>query len=110
MNGETELAQAIDAIPYEIVGIILFVFVVGMMFLMSPLSNVLNIITAPLGYEYSSCPYCPKFGVTKIQYETCEQCGKKHGRGFAAPAFYGDETHMFCSNECLQEWHQDNDE
>jgi hypothetical protein len=74
-------------------------------FLTTPLSNILNIITVPLGYEYSSCPYCPEFGIQKIEYSECDNCGERHGRGYSGAAAYRDGSkYEFCSNECLSSW------
>ncbi len=76
-------------------------------FLMTPFSNVLNLITVPLGYEYSSCPYCPEFGVKKIEYEECDNCGEEHATNFGASWYTGGqdgEKYHFCQNECLREF------
>ena len=61
----------------------------GMLFLMLPISNVLNAVTVPLGYEYSSCPYCPEFSVKKIEYEECDNCGEEHATNFGASWYTG---------------------
>lgn len=84
--------------------------VAGLGFLMTPISNVLNVITVPLGYEYSSCPFCPEFGIKKIEYVDCDNCGDEHGRGYSGAAAYRDGTkYVFCSNECLQDWDDEDD-
>jgi len=79
----------------------------GTIFLMTPLSNILNVITVPLGYEYSSCPYCPVFHVRKIEYDECDNCGKEHATNFGASWYTGGqdgEKYYFCQNECLREF------
>lgn len=77
----------------------------GFVFLTLPISNVLNVITVPFGYEYSSCPYCPDFGVKKIEIVACENCGRVQKRGFSGAAIHrGGGSYLFCSNECLDDW------
>lgn len=76
-------------------------------FIISPFSNVLNIITVPLGYEWQSCPYCPDVGIKKITTTECEHCGDEHAENWGAsyhPAGTDSPTYRFCSSECMYEW------
>ena len=92
---------------FSVLGVVLLLLVFGLFFLMLPISNVLNLITIPLGYEYSSCPHCPAFGVTKIEYEDCDHCGEEHGRGYSgAAACRNGDKYVFCSNDCLDAWNE----
>lgn len=94
----------------SVFGSLVVVFIVGALFLMTPVSNVLNVVTLPLGYEYSSCPNCPEFGITKLEYHDCAQCGAEHGRGFGGAAVHRDgEEWVFCSNDCLDAWKAEGD-
>jgi len=102
MGSMSELFSLLALVPLGLVGL--------MGFLMTPVSNILNVVTVPLGYEYSSCPYCPEFGITKIEYENCDHCGEEHGRGYSGAAAYRDgEEYVFCSNDCLDDWKEVND-
>lgn len=79
----------------------------GTLFLMLPVSNVLNVITVPLGYEYSSCPYCADFGLRKIEYGDCDNCGDEHATNFGASWYTGGQDgdkYHFCSNDCLRQF------
>jgi len=107
MNAElsTILEQAVP-----MVGILCLSLVAGIAFLTTPLGNFLNIITIPLGYAFSSCPYCPEFAITKLETHECVECGKEHKRGFGNAAAYRDgEEYPFCSNECLNNWKESSD-
>jgi hypothetical protein len=77
-----------------------------LLFFMTPFSNVLNAITVPLGYEWQSCPYCPEFGIKKITYTDCANCGTEITENFStgrSPA--GDsEMYRFCDRDCLDSW------
>ena len=85
--------------------LVVFGLVLGLFFLMTPFSNVLNVVTVPLGYEFSSCPNRPEFTIEKITYHECAQCGEEHGRGVSGTAAYRDgEKYPFCSLDCLDEW------
>lgn len=91
--------------------LIVIALVLGLFFLMTPFSNVLNVITIPLGYEFSSCPNCPEFTIEKITYHECAECGDEHGRGVSGTAAYRDgERYLFCSNDCLDGWDGPNTE
>ena len=73
---------------------------------MSPAGHVLNIITVPLGYQFQSCPYCPDFGIKKITYTDCENCGSEITENFSygrSPAGES-QMHYFCNRECHDSW------
>ena len=75
-------------------------------FAATPFSIVLNVITVPLGYEWQSCPYCPTFGIERITYTECANCGTEITKNFSrgrSPA--GDSTmYHFCDNDCYDAW------
>lgn len=92
--------EAFTFFPIVVIGLVL-----GLFFLMTPFSNILNAITIPLGYEFSSCPNCPEFTIEKITYHECAQCGDEHARGVSGTAAYRDgEKYCFCSLDCLGDW------
>jgi len=73
----------------------------GTLFVISPASNILNLITVPLGYEWSSCPYCPDVGVRKITYSDCAVCGSETVENFSAsrsPA--GTDEWLYVCGDC----------
>lgn len=72
--------------------------------LTTPLANVLNVITVPLGYEISSCPYCPEFSINKVSKSECEHCGEEHIENFGAAKYAGDGEFRFCDSDCLEQW------
>jgi len=77
-----------------------------LLFAMTPFSNMLNVITVPLGYEWQSCPFCPEFGVEKITYTDCANCGDRIAENFnrsQSPAGES-EWYCFCSDECHGNW------
>ena len=78
--------------------------VLAAVFVTSPFSNVLNVCTVPLGYEWQSCPNCPAVGVEKMTWAECQHCGDKHRENFCAAAYRDGESFRFCSRVCLDAW------
>jgi len=79
--------------------------VAGVVFIVSPLSNVLNFITVPLGYEWSSCPHCPEVAIRKITYSDCAVCGAETAENFSASRSPGgsDEWLYVCDDCSLED-------
>jgi len=101
--------NVLTQLPYGLLGIAA-VGILGMIvFLATPLSNVLNVVTVPLGYEWQSCPYCPDFGVEKITYTECANCSREITENFSRGRSPAGESTMyhFCSNDCYNVWNGD---
>lgn len=88
-------------------GVVFLGIVALTMFAMTPLSNVLNVVTIPLGYEWQSCPYCPAFGVEKITHAECVTCGARHAENFGSAVHRDGDEFRFCSLGCSQQWRDD---
>lgn len=106
----TDLAAIASSDAWGLVGV-LFIGLIGfMIFSMTPLSNILNVVTVPLGYEWQSCPNCPSFGIEKITYTDCANCGETVAENFSrstSPA--GESTwYYFCDSDCHDEWGGEN--
>lgn len=83
------------------------VLLAGLVFLVSPLSNVLNVVTVPLGYEWQSCPNCMDVGIRKIERTQCDNCGTEHVTNWGASWYTGGENgdkYEFCDSNCLKEF------
>jgi len=83
------------------VGTAFILLVGGLLFAMTPLSNVVNIVTVPLGYEWSSCPFCPAFSIEKIEWAECDNCGRRHRTNFGAAKYKDGNEWRFCDSDCL---------
>jgi len=103
----TEAAAAVEQATQpvgEVAPVALLILVVVPLFLMSPFSNILNVITVPLGYEWQSCPYCPEFGIEKITKADCDHCGDEHVENWGAGARRDGDWYSFCDSDCLDGW------
>lgn len=80
---------------------------VGGMFLLSPFSEILNVITVPLGYQWLSCPYCPDVSLRRITWADCDHCGTRHRTNFGAAKYKDGDEYRFCDWDCLTTWKQE---
>lgn len=88
----------------EMSALVWVLLILGMAFLLSPFSNVLNVITVPLGYKWSSCPYCMAVSVEKIEWADCANCGRRHMTNFGAVWYRDGDELRFCDSGCLDEF------
>jgi hypothetical protein len=75
----------------------------GAVFTISPASNLLNVVTVPLGYQWQSCPHCPAVSIRRVRWAECENCGERHRTNFGSARWDDGERIPYCGLDCLQE-------